>query len=186
MSITEFNTNDLNDIAKAIDNAQYDDTPYLINEGDKDKPLMIVGDANKTEVKKNDYKITFMFPDGLLKDIPDNAKVLNDRVYLQQEFKDQFISPSKNLKMQSSVMKVQEFYFDLKKDGSIEKLSEKELFHRFADLSENFIDAVYNFVAMFLNIPEGLIQYMLVGSVIHAFMDIANNHPEVINESELF
>ena len=47
------------EMKKKMDEAEEDTTPYAITDGDE---ISVVGDPNKTEIKKNDYVILFAYP----------------------------------------------------------------------------------------------------------------------------
>lgn len=181
----KLNKDVLAEISKKIDDAQKDDTPFLINQGD-DTPLAIVGDANKTKVKRNDYKIRFNFPEGLLQEVPEGAIHGVGCIYLEEEFKDRLVTPSQQLIMMDCSITLLEFFHELKEDGTLEKSTENQLFKRFARAGEKLHLAIYEFVATFLGIPDNLAGYMMVGSVMSALIAIIDNHPELINESEIF
>lgn len=174
------------DIANKIENAKNDDTPYLVNKGEKDEPLAIVGNANKTQVKMNDYTIRFQFPEGLLTELPERAISKNGAIYLEEVFKDKIVTPSQQLIMMDCSIVLLEFFHELKEDGTIERSTENQLFRRFARAGKELHMAIYEFVATFLGIPENLSGYMMVGSTISTFAQILDNHPELINESEIF
>ena len=47
------------EMKKKMDEAEEDTTPYAITDGDE---ISVVGDVNKTEIKKSDYVILFAYP----------------------------------------------------------------------------------------------------------------------------
>ncbi len=97
----------LEDIRKKLEIAREDDTPHAVYGGDSDK-ISVVGDANKTEVKKVDIDMSFRFTKHELEEanipIPENAKVVGKYVVINTVYKDLTISPRKDVVLIDALM----------------------------------------------------------------------------------
>lgn len=97
----KFTINDWLDINKSLEKAREDDTPHaVLNNGN----LAVVGDANKTEVKKVDYQIKFRFEEGELKAYPKNAKKVGKYIMFTIDFEDIHINPRKDMLLVESAL----------------------------------------------------------------------------------
>lgn len=96
-----FTINDWLDINKSLEKAREDDTPHaVLNNGN----LAVVGDANKTEVKKVDYQIKFRFEEGELQAYPKNAKKVGKYIMFTIDFEDIHINPRKDMLLVESAL----------------------------------------------------------------------------------
>lgn len=99
----KFTINDWLDINKSLEKAREDDTPHaVLNNGN----LAVVGDANKTEVKKVDYQIKFRFEEGELQAYPKNAKKVGKYIMFTIDFEDIHINPRKDMLLVESALGV--------------------------------------------------------------------------------
>lgn len=97
----KFTINDWLDINKSLEKAREDDTPHaVLNNGN----LAVVGDANKTEVKKIDYQIKFRFEEGELQAYPKNAKKVGKYIMFTIDFEDIHINPRKDMLLVESAL----------------------------------------------------------------------------------
>lgn len=97
----KFTINDWLDINKTLEKAREDDTPHaVLNNGN----LAVVGDANKTEVKKVDYQIKFRFEEGELQAYPKNAKKVGKYIMFTIDFEDIHINPRKDMLLVESAL----------------------------------------------------------------------------------
>lgn len=125
----------LNDILKiedAIDTARDDDTPYAVYGRDDTEVIEVIGDPNKTEVKKSNYNIKFRYTlEELNGNIPEGAEVIARRfVVFNHRFDDITLNPAKDLTVVSCMMDIFPFFAELEstfeqRDSEIEGL-EKE------------------------------------------------------------
>ena len=170
------------DLAKKVKDAGKDDTPYLNIDGDT---AIVVGDANKTEVKKNDYIIKFRMPMSMFDEKPENGELVGNGAYwiITKTFEEVTITPRKDLILSDAIMKLYPFFNDLKEDGTVESYSDAELYSIFALAGDAIHLAMYNIVATFLGIDDVLAEYMLPAYVIQCVSDLVENHPEVFNEA---
>lgn len=125
----------LNDILKiedAIDTARDDDTPYAVYGRDDTEVIEVIGDPNKTEVKKSNYNIKFRYTvEELNGNIPEGAEVIARRfVVFNHKFEDITLNPAKDLTVVSCMMDIFPFFAELEsaleqRNAEIESL-EKE------------------------------------------------------------
>lgn len=108
----------LNDILKiedAIDTARDDDTPYAVYGRDDTEVIEVIGDPNKTEVKKSNYNIKFRYTlEELNGNIPEGAEVIARRfVVFNHRFEDITLNPAKDLTVVSCMMDIFPFFAEL-------------------------------------------------------------------------
>lgn len=170
----------INDKLKKINE---DDTPFPVV---KDEEVAVVGNANKTEVKKNDYTIKFRVPISAFSEKPTNATVVGPHYVFSVDFPDVAITPRSDLIIVDAIMKIAPFFKKLKENGNVEDLTDEEMLSVFAYAGEEVHLAIYNLVATFLQVGDEIGPYMLPFSVIGALNQIIDNHPEVFNEADAF
>lgn len=170
-------------IGEKLKKTYEDDTPFpALNEGQ----LTVMGDANKTEIKSNNYTIKFRFAQEMFSEMPENAKAVGPFYVVTVEYEDVTITPRNDLKIIDSIMKVIPFVKKLKEDGSMRELTNEEMFSMYAYAGEEIHLAVYNLVATFLGINDKMGEFMLPGSVVIALNKIIETHPEIFNEADVF
>ncbi len=157
-----------NEISEAMESAENDTTPFTIVANGE---VNVVGDANKTELNKHDYTITFrFFKDGKYQRV-------------KQEFKDVYITPRNDVKVNR--MLVQMFPYFKKVDGEeIKKYSTTETLDILAN--DSLMDSMYDTVAAVLSIPNNLKELMEPDDVIRAARQIMKDYPEAVNEADAF
>lgn len=170
-------------IADTIKQAETDDTPFLVV---KDEEVAVVGDANKTAQKKKDYKLKFRFPLENDKFKTPDSVVVGDVYITEITFKDVFISPRKDLEIMSSAMTILSFYRKLESDGTITDPTPETLYQIFINLSDDLVGAMYKFVAAVLNVDDSIVENMLATSVMNVCVQILRDHPEIVNEADVF
>lgn len=174
---------DLVNINEKIKATAEDTTPYLVK---KDDTLHVMGDANKTEVKKGDYTIKFRYPRSAFAEIPAGAREVGEFVVFAVTYPEVTITPRRDIKIIAEIFKLKPFLNTLSEDGKVEERTEEEMFMIVADAGEEMLLAVYNLVATFLGIDDIAGEYMLPGSVITALAQIVETHPEIFNEADVF
>lgn len=198
---------DFRDLAKykvALDEASNSDVPYMMNEIDQNghTQIRIDGNANKTEVKKQDYTLIFWIPEDriveLFGGIPENARhIQNNGCYaLTLKMQDKYITPRAAGKIGEYVMKVIPYFrkiVDIEetaKDGTIvskpvvKSLTEEEAISFVNSASSDLLDAMYNMVFAYLEIDEQLKPYATDISVYLAAIHMSTQHPEIFNEQD--
>lgn len=171
-------------IGERLKSMEKDTTPFPVVDG---KKISVVGDANRTEVKRNDYEIKFRIPKEMLGgDMPKGARQVGDFYVFTVKYKDVSVTPRNDLKIVDAIFKLLPFFKKIKDDGGVEELDEEELFSVFAYAHEEVHLAMYNLVATFLGISDQMGEYMLPVSVIKALYGIMDAHPEIFNEADVF
>lgn len=220
----------LEDIRKKLEIAREDDTPHAIYGGDGDK-ISVVGDANKTEVKKVDIDMSFRFTKKELEDagipIPEKAKVIGKYVIINTVYEDLTISPRRDAVLIDSLMTIYPFIGQSEKitneyDKILKEVEEKygfkyvdgedgvtttatdkkindemvaihkayrreqneSLLHAYAQASDEIIDNLYHFVAIFLGLDKFYEDRMMSYNVYLCMLKIIGTYPELFNEAE--
>lgn len=171
LTLEQFNT-----IEKKLDEAQNDDTPYLVATDDE---MIVMGDANLTEIKMHDFKMKFIFP-SKFKDAIDESDITLEKdgfIVTEEEYKDVFIDPRKALKLSSDIAMLQPFFKKLNEDGSITELGEEERIGLLTTLSDDIVDALYRIAGRVLDIPENMQKYMAYGSVFEVVVESIDSFP---------
>lgn len=173
-------------LTQKINDAKDDPTPFLIMHDDGPK---VVGDANKTEVKKNDYTIKFRLPASMVEGSPElmaNAKAVGNEYIVTVDYKDRTITPREDLTIIESIMQLEPFIKVCTEDGAVREMSGRELLTKFTYMANEVHLAMYRIVGTFLKIDDVLGEYMLPVSVITAMTQLIDRHPEVFNEADTF
>lgn len=176
------------EIKKAAEKAPDDQTPYAVVTDDK---ISVLGDANKTEVKKNNYSIWFRIHENMVKKFPfEPVEVLKvdgtDYFKVKVEFKNRTITPRNDIRLMAATTKLIPFFNEFTEDGQVIKMEDSMARDIFLDHYHEFDLAVYNFVATFLGIDDKTGEYMMPISVFEATLSIIENHPELVNASDAF
>lgn len=159
------------------------DVPFAVV---KDQEVSVIGDANKTEVKTADYQVKFRIPKNQLEQKPENAQEVGTYYIFTVGFENVTITPRSDLKIVDAIMKIMPFFNELKQNGEMKELDQKELLSIFVHAGDEIHLAIYNLVATFLGIDDQMGEYMLPFSVIENLNKIMDNHPEVFNEADVF
>ena len=178
-----FTAEEFKNIKNKIENAKEDDTPFPVVDGSN---ISVIGDANLTEVKKNDYTIKFGFPKDRYETKPQGAEETPMYYMFTVDYEGISINPRGNLGVAAAVMDLLPFFKELKDDGGVENLKPEDTALRFMRAKNEIQLAVYNLVATFLGISDEDATWMEPMSVIATAGKILKEHPEIINETELF
>ena len=163
---------DLLRIREAMDKAQDDTTPFKVI---KDDQIAVVGDPNNTEVKKFDYKITFVFPD------PHDMSVIREH---EMEFKNVWVTPRQNPRIVALVTKLMPYFRKALPDGTVGEYTPQEANEIIANMEDEILDLMYKLVGSVLKVDKDLWDNMRLDSVLQAFLQILNNMPELANEAD--
>lgn len=171
------------EMSKNLKKAEEDDTPIIALVNDE---VNVVGDANKTEVKKNNYVLRFRFPKEMSQfELPTSTKI-GDWFINEIEYKDVFISPRRDLKVVSAIMEIIPYFKSVSENGDLVNKSDEELITFAKNIPYEIIDAMYDIVSAFLNVDDTLVNYMSPLSVISVMGDLIRDYPEVFNEADVF
>ena len=144
-------------LLEPLNEAEKDDTPFLV-QGDKE--TMVVGDPNKTEIKKVPFSITFCVPgeDG-------------SRKMVTKEYPDVFVKPRYGPRITRAMSAVLPYFRKINDDGTVAELTPEDITAILStELPEILFDEMYNLVCTVLGIDERLKDYMMPGSVFDATM----------------
>lgn len=170
-------------IADSLKNAEKDDTPFAVI---KDDEIAVVGDANKTHVKRNEYVVSFRFPlSNEIYKTPE-SKVIGDFYITNIAYKDVMITPRKDLTIVGAIMKLIPYFKNLVETGEVIDKTEEELFDVFLNLKTDILDAMYNVVSTMLEIDDRIVDNMMPTSVFKVCAQLIEDYPEVFNEADLF
>lgn len=165
-----------NAVADAFEKAEESTIPFPVVNGDE---LAVVGDANKTEILKHDFKIRFTVPaedkDGSVK-----YKAVD------KDYNDIFIKPRQRAKVVQHIVGLRPFYNKITESGDVEKLSQEEKVGLLANMSEDILDHMYDLTALVLGIDDALKDYMEPISVIQAVTSIILAYTDMVNEADVF
>lgn len=170
-------------ISNNLKKTNENDTPFAVV---KDQEVSVIGDENKTEVKKADYSVRFRVPQTHFEQKPEGAKEVGSYYVFSVAFGDITITPRSDLRIVDAIMKIIPFFNKLKENGDMEDFSKEELLSVFVGAGDEIHLAIYNLVATFLGIDDQMGEYMLPFSVIENLNKIMENHPEVFNEADVF
>lgn len=161
-------------IDEAIEKAEDDVTPFTVVTEDS---VNVVGDANKTEVNRHDFSVTFR--------IPQRTKEGFKYQKITKEYKDVFITPrndSKVVKLITALMP----YFRKIRDGKQEKLTDEEAREIVDKFDDQIMDLMEQTVSSVLRIPSELAEYIMTDSLVAAATQIILDYPETVNEGNAF
>lgn len=163
-------------IAEAFDKAEESEVPFPIIEGED---LIVVGDANKTEIIKHDFDIHFVVPvedehggityKAVTKHYPNVQISLRDKPFMAQH-----------------ITTLMQFFYKVNKDGSITKLDEAESVEMIKQASRVMVDSMYELVAIALRIDPALVDYMDSDSVVIATKEILLSYTGLVNAANSF
>lgn len=179
---------DLKKLQSSVKEAQKDDTPFAVvsKEG-----LNVVGDVNKTEVKKKNYTVRFKFdPDeveryGIKED--EITRYVNGKAEVPMEFTDVTIKPRYELEIDAAIMKIFPYIYSVNEETKrIGERTEEEMRQMVNDMCIEIGDDLYNFVAAVLNVDRRIVLNMEWDDVMEVTAQIINDFPEVVNSSEGF
>lgn len=181
----------MDDLKKAIKEAENDNTPYI---GIKDDELHVLGDPNKTEIKAADYVVHFAFPntdkwraraeangDEIGKTTDDGRYFLATR-----EYKNVYLSPRRIGAVVSTLAQIESFLYRILDNGEIRELTYEEMQGLLTVMNGELSDATYDLVATVLRVPFEEMEWMLPMNTIENAVKIAYNNPSAVNEADLF
>lgn len=166
------------EIKEELLKAQESNKPFPIVDGDGN--LTIVGDANDTKTNKNTYTIEYRFPKDKFEEL--KGEVKGNFKICKIEYKGVFITPRMETKLEKYIISILPLYFSLK-DGK--KLTNGEVMEIYKDVAADAIDAMYSFVGIALDLPDGIIDYANATSVIEAFIQLLHNNPQLVNSADM-
>lgn len=179
---------ELKKLQQATEEAKKDDTPFAVvsKEG-----MSVVGDVNKTEVKKKSYTVRFKFtPEEVEKygiREEDITRYVGKYAEVPMEFTDVSIKPRYELEIDAAIMKIYPYIYTVNEETKrIGERSEEEMRLMVQDMSIEIGDDLYNFVAAVLGVDRRIVENMEWNDVMDTATQIFIDFPEEINSSEGF
>ena len=160
------------ELREAKDKANESDIPFPIVKGDD---IAVVGDANKTELNKHDFKLDFVIPD-------ENGEYQRKTV----EYKDVFLKPRQAVTVQRVMTALMPLFFKVGESGKVEDLSDQEMLEVVKMYEGDVLDQIYHLVASVLGVDDRLVDYIDPTSVLEAYHQIMVAFPDLIKASESF
>lgn len=184
----------VSDFLKVAEEAKKDDTPYVAIADDE---INVLGNPNKTEVVKHDYKIDFAFPNTkenkeMLKASGIEIKLETENyLRIEREFKDAYLVPRRATDVIEAFTRVQAFINKvtvLDDEGNFEVniRTDEEMLEVMTELNTDMEDAIYRAVGKFFRLSDYETDCMVLPSVIFNVIQIAVNNPDLMNGSEVF
>ena len=163
---------DLIKMKDAVDKAADSTIPFPIV---KDGNIAVVGDANKTELNKHDFKIAFRIPDG-------NGGHMTKEV----EYKDVYLTPRRSVTASRLITSMMPLFRKVKKDKTISEYELDEIREMVDEMDDNVIDLMYKLVSTVVGVSEELTDYMIPKSVLDSVMQILKDYPDLVNTGDAF
>lgn len=184
----------VSDFLKVVEEAKKDDTPYVAYVDDE---VHVIGDPNKTELKKHEYTVDFAIPNTAENKARLKASGIaiefesDNYLRIKRDFKNVFVSARRATDIAEAFTRVQAFINKVTirdEDGELDiRLhTEDEMLEVMAELNTEIEDAMYRAVGTFFGLNQYDTDSMLLPSVIYNVIMIAVNNPEVINGSDVF
>lgn len=165
-------------IKAALDKAQETDIPFTVVNDDE---LAVVGDANKTELRRYEYEITFTRPgydaDGNLKDDPEVET---------KKYENVFVKPRMTTRIVKLLASMLPYFYKVDEDGNQESYTKLEQIKILGSLDSAIYDLMYELVALILDIPAKDIDYMDGSTVLNTIMKFIDDNPNIAREAQLF
>lgn len=166
---------DLLKMKEATEKAAESTIPFPIV---KDGNVAVVGDANKTEINKRDFEITFRIPDP-------NSET--GYVTKKVEYKDVYPKPRQAPTIERLFTSLMPLFYKVKEDGSVQDYTQEELIELVDSInSSGAYDIMYEIVAATLGINEELVDYMTPKCVLESTFKIIKVFPDMVNAGEAF
>lgn len=159
-------------LKEAKDKAMEDTTPFPVV---KDGTLAVVGDANKTEVNKHDFMLSFIIPN---KDGKYEKKIV--------EYKDIWLKPRQAVTVQRLMTALQPLFYKVQENGSVEELSDDEMLEVARLYEGNVLDQIYRLVSLVLGVDEKLVDFIDPTSALEAYQKIMLSYPDLQKASDSF
>ena len=139
---------------RSMKKAEESTTPYAVPTEDE---IVVVGDANKTELNKNNFTVLFWIPEQV-----DGEIVEKD---VEIEYKDVYITPRQAPRVVKAMNDLYPFYKKITEQGTGEDYSDDEIMNLVAELPDEIYERMYTLVATTLGVDPVLKDYMDMGSV---------------------
>lgn len=160
-----------------IDQAESSTIPFPVIGDDE---IVVVGDANETDIKAYDFDIEFQIP---LKD-EDTGKVTYRNE--TKHYKDVFITPRRNSAIVRTIVDLIPYFKRVDENGNLHNYTEEETAEILKNFDDEIYDRMYALVAAVLGIDDRLKFFMTEDSVWLATANIIYQYKATINEATTF
>lgn len=159
-------------LKEAREKAMEDTTPFPVM---KDGDLAVVGDANKTEINKHDFILTFIVPN-------------EDGHYVKRdvEYKNVYLKPRQAVTVQRLMTALQPLYSKVKPGGTVEDYTEEEMMQLAIAYEGTVLDQIYRLVAVVLGVNDELVDFIDPESAVDAYHKIMKQFPDMVKASDSF
>lgn len=159
-------------LREAKEAANESDIPFPIV---KDGDIAVVGDANKTELNKHDFSLTFIVPN-------------KEGEYVKKtvEYKGIWLKPRQAVTVQRLMTALQPLFYKISENGDVQSLSDEEMLEVAQIYEGNVIDQIYRLVSVVLGVDERLVDFIEPESALEAFHQIMMSFPDLLKASDSF
>lgn len=182
----EISEQEYREIQKKLQEAQKDDTPFAVVQGDE---VAVVGDANKTAIKKHDYTVKVTIPKAyasMLIKGEDIQREIGDYVVGEVTFKDVYIKPRNSMKIMAAAADLIPFFNNLEEDGNVTAMDDEELIASHKLFSDEVVDAMYRLVKNVLDLDDAMADSLTPPSVVELVGKFIEDFPELFGETDAF
>ena len=179
--------NDMVKLQEKVNDAENDTTPFAVV--DTDGNVSVVGDANKTERKSKDYGVVYRIPSEYKDLLPYGEEIVQGKYVVSEvNYRNVIITPRKDLKICSAIMKLLPFLRDVLPNGETKDRDKNEISKIISDwvVKDYIIDAMYDLVASVIGIDDFMKDMMFYDNVLENVFQILTDFPEIVNESDFF
>lgn len=160
-------------LREAKEAANESDIPFPIV---KDGNIAVVGDANKTELNKHDFKLAFLVPNK-------NGDGYDRKIV---EYKNVWLKPRQAVTVQRLMTALLPLFYKVKENGSVQEMNDDEMMAVVNMYEGTVLDQIYHLVAVVLGVDERLVDYIDPGSALEAYRQIMKSYPDVTKASDSF
>ena len=177
------------EMKKKMDEAENDTTPYAVTDGDE---ISVVGDVNKTEIKKDDYVIQFAYPntpqwkERLKSDGVEIKQETPNYIIVEKTYGNVWVPPRLFTAVQTAFAEMYQFFNMVTEDGTIRDLTDSEIIEALRLLPQEMMESMCNVVATVLRISQSDVIYMVPLSTMNAVSKMIQNFPEILNGMDFF
>lgn len=189
MDIKDLTVEEFIEMKNKMDEAENDTTPYAVTDHDE---IMVVGDANKTEITKHEYTIQFAYPNNeywRARVESQGMKILKETdnyIGVERKFKDIWIPPRVYTAVQTAFAEVYQFFNMATEDGQVRDMTSEEMIAALRVLNQNMVESMCHAVATVLRLEPEEEECMLPTSTMATIILMIEDFPEVINGMDFF
>ena len=165
-------------IKAALDKAEETVIPFPVVNDDE---LAVVGDANRTELRRFEYEITFEKPV-----YDEDGTLTGDFDIQKKKYENVFVKPRMNGRIVKLLASMLPYFYKVDENGNQVEYTQLEMIQIFGRLEESILDRMYELVAAILDIPVSDIDYMTSTSVLNTIMKFIEDNPNTAREAQLF